>query len=156
MSSDELLCTRKNWNRVILEGRKPGQTIGIGCDDTREPLATVGKALFDDLRRVAEVLDSEAGNQQYQQVCDELVAAFDDPELTFSARILQAMKAEGIGSVGLRLAEQYRKILTEEALELLTAEQLAQEQKVSWQRQYELEASDTLSFDEFLKANGGN
>ncbi len=30
MSSDELLCTRKNWNRVILEGRKPGQTIGTG------------------------------------------------------------------------------------------------------------------------------
>ncbi|OMQ22218.1 glutamate--cysteine ligase [Serratia oryzae] len=155
MSSDELLCTRKNWNRVILEGRKPEQTIGIGCDDTREPLTTVGKALFDDLRRVAEVLDSEAGNHQYQQVCDQLVAAFDDPELTFSARILKAMKAEGIGRVGLGLAEQYRNMLMKEPLELLTEEQLAQEQKASWQRQHELEAGDTLSFDEFLKANGG-
>jgi gamma-glutamylcysteine synthetase len=28
MSSDELLCTRTNWNRVILEGRKPGLTLG--------------------------------------------------------------------------------------------------------------------------------
>ncbi|MGQ3520041.1 glutamate--cysteine ligase, partial [Acinetobacter baumannii] len=57
MTSDELLCTRKNWNRVILEGRKPGQTIGIGCGASHEPLEKVGKALFADLRRVAEVLD---------------------------------------------------------------------------------------------------
>ncbi|MEX0633630.1 hypothetical protein M8494_22730 [Serratia ureilytica] len=42
---------------------------------------------------MAEVLDGEAGDRQYQQVCDELVAAFDDPELTFSARILKAMQA---------------------------------------------------------------
>lgn len=59
MSSDELLCTRKNWNRVILEGRKPGQTIGIGCGASHEPLDKVGKALFADLRRVAEVLTAK-------------------------------------------------------------------------------------------------
>ncbi|HHQ6626916.1 TPA: glutamate--cysteine ligase [Serratia fonticola] len=155
MSSDELLCTRKNWNRVILEGRKPGQTIGIGCNDTREPLDKVGKALFDDLKRVAEVLDSEAGDRQYQQVCEQLVAAFDDPELTFSARILKKMKAQGTGNVGLELAEKYRKMLIEEPLELLTEEQLAQEQQASWQRQRDIEASDTLSFEQFLKENGG-
>ncbi|WP_329907353.1 glutamate--cysteine ligase [Serratia quinivorans] len=156
MSSDELLCTRKNWNRVILEGRKPGQTIGIGCDDSREPLAKVGKALFDDLRRVAEVLDSEAGDRQYQQVCDELVAAFDDPELTFSARILKAMKEEGTGRVGLQLAEQYRQMLIEEPLEILTEAELAKEQEASWQRQRNVEARDTLSFEEFLKQHGGS
>ncbi|KEY60986.1 glutamate--cysteine ligase [Serratia sp. DD3] len=155
MSSDELQCTRKNWNRVILEGRKPGQTIGIGCNDSRQPLDKVGKALFYDLKRVAEVLDNEAGNQQYQQVCEQLVATFDDPELTFSARILKMMKAEGIGRVGLDLAEQYRQILVSEPLEILTEAQLEQEQKSSWQRQYEIEAGDTLTFDEFLKANGG-
>ncbi len=32
MSSSELACTRVNWNRVILEGRKPGLTLGIGCE----------------------------------------------------------------------------------------------------------------------------
>ncbi len=39
MSSDELLCTRTNWNRVILEGRKPGLTLGIGCESAQFPLA---------------------------------------------------------------------------------------------------------------------
>ena len=52
MSSDELLCTRTNWNRVILEGRKPGLTLGIGCETAQFPLAKVGKDLFRDLKRV--------------------------------------------------------------------------------------------------------
>ncbi|NMP27885.1 glutamate--cysteine ligase [Rahnella sp. SAP-1] len=150
MNSDEILCTRKNWNRVILEGRKPDQTIGMGCHDARKPLKEVGKALFADLRRVAEVLDSQNGNQQYQQVCSELVAAFDDPELTYSARILKAMKAEGSGNLGLALAEKYRQMLSEEPLEVLTEQQLATEYHESWQRQRSLEANDKLSFEEYL------
>lgn len=155
MSSDDLQCALKNWNRVIMEGRKPGQTIGIGCDGSREPLKKVGKTLFNDLRRVAGVFDSEASNRQYQQVCDELVAVFDDPDLTFSARILKAMKEQGTGRVGLELAEQYRKMLNEESLEILNETELAKEQEASWQRQRDIEAGDTLSFEEFLKQNGG-
>ncbi|WP_127959710.1 glutamate--cysteine ligase [Serratia microhaemolytica] len=150
MSSAELLCARKNWNRVILEGRKPGQTIGLGCDDLREPLDKVGHALFDDLKRVAEVLDSSAGNTQYQQVCQQLVAAFDDPELTFSARLLNAMKNDGLGCVGLALAEQYRAMLINHPLEILSTAQFEQQQQASWQRQRDIEANDTLSFEQFL------
>ena len=41
----------ENWNRVVLEGRKPGQVIGVGCSDTEHLLVDVGKALFADLRR---------------------------------------------------------------------------------------------------------
>ena len=102
------------------------------------------------------MLDSEAGNRQYQQVCDELVAAFDDPELTFSARILKAMKAEGTGRVGLQLAEQYRQMLLEEPLEILNEAELDKEREASWQRQRDIEANDTLSFEAFLKQNGGS
>ncbi|WP_114195782.1 glutamate--cysteine ligase [Edaphovirga cremea] len=155
MSSDELVCTRHNWNRVILEGRKPGQTIGIGCETAREPLDKVGKALFADLRRVAEVLDSTNDNKQYQLVCDELVEAFDNPDLTYSARILQAMKESGLGNLGLALSEQYRRMLIDEPLEVLTEDQLSQEREASIQRQKELEASDTLSFEAFLARNAG-
>lgn len=99
MSSDELLCTRTNWNRVILEGRKPGLTLGIGCETAQFPLPKVGKDLFRDLKRVAQTLDSIHGGEEYQKVCDELVACFDNPELTFSARILRSMIDEGIGGL---------------------------------------------------------
>ncbi len=152
MSSDELLCTRENWNRVILEGRKPGLMLGIGCGEAQISLAEAGKTLFRDLRRVAETLDSQQGDRQYQEVCDRLVAAFDDPELTFSARILAIMKENGISGTGLALAEEYRQQLAEEPLEVLNASQFAQEAECSSRKQQEIEESDTLSFEDFLKS----
>jgi glutamate--cysteine ligase len=156
MNSDEIRCTRQNWNRVILEGRKPGQTIGIGCDDVRQPLDKVGKSLFADLARVAEVLDSQNGNREYQDVCRELVAAFDNPELTYSARILKEMKAEGQGNLGVKWADKYRQMLLDEPLEVLSEQELAQESEASRLRQRDLEANDKLSFEEYLATLAGN
>ncbi|MCW1873903.1 glutamate--cysteine ligase [Erwinia sp. INIA-01] len=154
MNSDELLCTRKNWNRVILEGRKPGQTIGMGCGDTEQPLVDVGKALFRDLQRVAETLDGQNGENHYQQVCERLVASFDDPDLTYSARFLQSLKENGIAGTGLALAEQYHQQLNEEPLEVLSTEQFAEEARRSQVSQQQIEESDTLSLEEFLKDKG--
>lgn len=150
MSSEELQCTRKNWNRVILEGRKPGQTIGMGCDSRQQPLAEVGRELFADLRRVAELLDKEQDEPCYQQVCDNLVAQFDDPESTFSGRLLKMMLEEGSGGVGLALAAHYRETLRKEPLEILTESQFTTESERSWQRQRQLESEDKQSFEEFL------
>lgn len=154
MSSAELACTRKNWNRVILEGRKPGQTIAMGREEAQHPLVDVGKALFSDLRRVAQTLDGQSGEHHYQEVCDRLVASFDDPDLTYSARFLQNLKANGIGGAGLALAEQYRQQLSEEPLEVLTEQQLSDEALRSKVSQQEIEESDTLSLDAFLKDKG--
>ena len=150
MSSDELLCTRKNWNRVILEGRKPGLTLGMGCETAQHPLNEVGNDLFRDLRRVAVALDGIAGDDEYQKVCDQLVACFDDPELTYSARILRSMIDNGIGGTGIALAEQYRAMLREEPLEALSEEDFEQEHDASWQRLREIEAADREPFDEWL------
>jgi len=155
MSADELLCSRKNWNRVVLEGRKPGQVIGVGCSDTEHLLVDVGKALFADLRRVAEVLDSNDGSTQYQQVCDQLVASFDDPELTYSARILQAIKEQGLTGAGVALAEQYRHLLCEEPLEILTEADFSRQAQESVLKQQQLEQSDTLDFASYLAGREG-
>lgn len=152
MDAAELQCTRKNWNRIILEGRKPGLTMGMGCETRQQPLADVGHALFNDLKRVAEVLDREHAQPYYQQVCDTLSACFDAPETTFSGRLLAQMKTQGCGSVGLALAEKYREQLCQEPLSVLTEAQFAAESERSWEKQRTLEAQDTLSFDEFLAA----
>ncbi|WP_039057104.1 glutamate--cysteine ligase [Enterobacter sp. Bisph1] len=150
MSSDELQCTRTNWNRVILEGRKPGLTLGMGCETAQFPLAQVGKDLFRDLKRVAQTLDGVYGGNEYATVCDQLVASFDDPELTFSARILRSMIDNGIGGTGKALGEQYRSQLREEPLEILQDADFIAEGKASLARQAEIEAGDTESFDALL------
>lgn len=150
MSSDELQCSRQNWNRVVLEGRKPDLKIAVGCGEAEYSLVEVGKTLFADLRRVAEALDSNQGTTEYQQVCDELVASFDDPELTYSARILKAMKETGVTGTGIALAEQYQQLLVNEPLDVLKPEDFARQAQASVAAQQQLEASDTLDFETYL------
>ncbi|CAQ85297.1 MULTISPECIES: glutamate--cysteine ligase [Photorhabdus] len=154
MSSDELDCCRKNWDRVILEGRKPGQVIGLGCGNVEEPLTKVGKKLFNDLKRVAVILDSCSGSQ-YRKVCEGLIAMFDDSSLTLSARVLEKMKTQGIGSFGLELADEYHQQLINEEYEVISDEQFAIERRASVERQDALEREDTISFDEYLKQQAG-
>ncbi len=153
MNHDELLSARKNWNTVILAGRKPGQTVNIGSG-SHEPLITVGKALLNDLRKLAVILDRE--NKRYQQVCDQLLAFFDDPGLTFSARILQEIQDEGFTFTGMKLAKRYRHMLQKEPLELLTEEQFSLNQALSWKKQHDIEANDTLSFEQYLRIHAAH
>ncbi|HBY5101987.1 TPA: glutamate--cysteine ligase, partial [Klebsiella pneumoniae] len=127
-----------------------GLTLGIGCESAQFPLAQVGKDLFRDLRRVAQTLDSIHGGQAYQQVCDELLACFDDPELTFSARILRSMIEEGIGGTGRALADRYRTQLREEPLEILSEDDFIAERDASVARQKKVEAEDSEPFEALL------
>lgn len=151
MSDKELFFARINWHCVILEGRRPGLMLIVDCDSsTEQPLTYISKLLFSDLQRVAETLDSNNGDSQYQQVCNQLVAGFDQPELTLSARLLEQMKKYGIGELGLFLANKYRHMLSQEPLEVLNESFLDDEQLYSWQRQHALELADTRSFEEFL------
>nr|CBX79664.1 gamma-glutamate-cysteine ligase [Erwinia amylovora ATCC BAA-2158] len=152
MNSAELACTRKNWDLVITEGRKPGLTLGMGCSETQYALVDLGKMLFNDLRRIAETLDSQGDNQLYQQVCDRLIASFDDPDLTCSARFLQMLKENGIEATGLALAGQYRAQLCAEPLEVLTGQRFSDEAQRSRFSQQETEESDKLSFEAFLQS----
>ena len=90
------------------------------------------------------------GGTEYQKVCDELVASFDNPELTFSARILRSMLDEGIGGTGKALAEQYRTMLREEPLEILSEEDFAKERDASRARQQQIEEADNEPFEALL------
>ncbi|MBD2806631.1 glutamate--cysteine ligase [Xenorhabdus szentirmaii] len=155
MEKEELDCCRQNWNKVILDGRKPGLHIGIGCGAEQQPLKVVGQELFRDLSRLAEILDACSGTE-YQAVCKELVAMFDDPSLTFSARTLGQMKEHGIGGFGLELADKYHQELLGEPYSILNDEKFSAERHASVSRQHSLEQKDDMSFEEYLKLHAGS
>ncbi|CDG22136.1 Glutamate--cysteine ligase [Xenorhabdus poinarii G6] len=155
MGSAELECCRGNWNKVILEGRKPGLSIDLGGGVEPQSLKVVGRELFRDLGRVAEVLDTCSGTQ-YQSVCKELVNMFEDPTLTFSARVLEKMKSQGVGHFGLALANQYHNELTEEHYSILDDERFSVEREASISRQHHIEQQDSMSFEEYLKIHAGS
>ncbi|MXP56705.1 glutamate--cysteine ligase [Pantoea sp. Mhis] len=150
MTVDELLCIRKNWNRVVLEGRKPGQIITIGCNATEYMLVDVGKALFIDLRKSAEILDKHQGDTQYQRICDKLVMLFDNPDLTNSARILQLLKKNSMTNIGLAFAQQYHQQLSTEQPEIITIDNFNKQVNKSLIAQQTLELNDQIDFDNYL------
>ena len=146
--------TQDNWETAgaIAGGAAAvaGLTLGIGCETAQFPLTKVGKDLFRDLKRVARTMDSIDGGDAYQQICDQLVACFDNPELTFSARSLRSMIDQGIGGTGRSLSAEYREMLIQEPLEILSEADFVAEREASVVRQKEVEAADTESFEAFL------
>ncbi|WWP00762.1 MAG: glutamate--cysteine ligase [Candidatus Dasytiphilus stammeri] len=151
MNKNELIGIRQTWNQVILDGRRPGKKINIyGNNIINIPLANVGKALFRDLRLMADIIDSNNGNDSYQDTCNKLVALFDYPKLTYSAKILKLMMEQGIKKTGMILSERYHKILVNEAFEIITPYKFAKEATSSCLKQAEIEAQDTISFANFL------
>ncbi|UDG81366.1 Glutamate--cysteine ligase [Candidatus Profftia lariciata] len=154
INNDELLCIRKNWDRIILEGRKPGQTICIHYNNSFELLVKIGKDLFTSLQRVAKVLDNIYGGNKYYQVCTMLLVSFDDITLTYSAKILEKITKKGFIQFGTELSEMYYQELKTRVLSVQRKQELQQKVKDSIKYQSYMEAkdslSDAISFEEYL------
>ena len=155
MSAEELLCTRGNWNRVVMEGRKPGLKLSAGCGEQIYSLKDAGQQMFAGLQRIAQVLDAPDGDDAYQQVCRRLSESLADPEKTYSAKILQEMQGQGLAAAGTQLADKYRQMLLQEPLEVLTEEEFRRQAQESFAAQAKIEAADTLSFEDYLAGREG-
>ncbi len=95
MDGCELACWRDNWRKVVLEGRKPGLELQIGCHGEVLTLQAWAKRVFADLRVIAETMDAALGGDAYQAVCAKLETWIENPELTLSAQILAEIKQHG-------------------------------------------------------------
>ncbi len=151
MTDCELECWRDNWNKVVMEGRKPGLTLQIGCHGEQLTQAEWGRRVFDDLGKLAVVMDQAYGCDKYQAVCKELVTWFDQPEKTLSARLLNDILAkESIGKVGLAIAaENAERFAGGDYIEFSDA-QFREEAIASEKRQQEIEQGDSVSLDQYL------
>ncbi|VFP83219.1 glutamate--cysteine ligase [Candidatus Erwinia haradaeae] len=142
IDSIELACTHKNWNLIITEGRKFGQTINMEDGQTKYPVSDIGHHLLHDLNRIAKTLDSLSEKPRYQNVCQRLKASFNNPNLTYSARLLHTLKSHGLERTGLALAAKYRTQLSQEELEIVDKNQFTNEARRSKIRQKQIELRD--------------
>ncbi|MFP3014117.1 MAG: glutamate--cysteine ligase [Arsenophonus sp.] len=152
MDEKELNYYRMNWNKVILEGRKPGQIIGIGFGKSMKPLKEIGHALFDDLIKVANILDID-GNTRYKEICYKSIEMFENPDLTYSGQILSKMIEQSIDQFGLQLAKKYYQELRSEPYEVIASSEFDNVRKASIYKQLSIEKSDKISFKSYLKSH---
>jgi len=82
MNSEELFFLYSNWNQIILEGRKPGLMLDIYYQNTKykQSLISFGRLLFNELQKLAEILDIYNNENQYQKTCDKLIINCEYPK----------------------------------------------------------------------------
>jgi glutamate--cysteine ligase len=152
MDNCELECWRDNWRKVVLEGRKPGLELQIGCHGEKLTLAEWAKRVFSDLTLIAEQMDKANGDTAYQEVCQQLADWIDHPEKTLSAQILeQTRELGGLGKVGRYLGEKYQEANLQHVYQTYSSSIMEQEVSRSLAAQQAIEQQDTQSFDEFLQ-----
>ncbi|PPI86378.1 glutamate--cysteine ligase [Candidatus Pantoea edessiphila] len=150
MNFKELYYNNKNWKIVTLEGRKPNQKIYIGDNNKKYSLVETGKKIFNDLYKIAEILDKNENNMQYQKTCNTLFLYFDNPELTYSARILDLIKKEGIIKTGISLSKKYHSFFCSKSLKILKEEDFRIKAENSIIEQQKIENSDSLDFENYI------
>ncbi len=151
MDGCELACWRDNWRKVVLEGRKPGLELQIGCHGEVLTLQAWAKRVFADLRVIAETMDAALGGDAYQAVCAKLETWIENPELTLSAQILAEIKQHGgLGKTGCALGNEYRAVNLQHQYQFYSQDEMEQEVRRSTQAQADIEAKETLNFDAYL------
>jgi glutamate--cysteine ligase len=103
---------------------------------------------------VAELIDRGSERDDYVQAVNAQIALVEDPELTPSARILQDLQDKNSGFFHYALDaanshQQYFATLEQEDSRWLKL--FADEAIESLQHQAEIEAADSISFDEYLR-----
>lgn len=144
--------TSDNEITVAHEGRRPG--LKLVANGSRRLLQQWGLEVCDRMRPVAELMDSESGNDLYRNVLDAQIEKFRHPEACPSAQLLQAMHDSDASFVAFaeRQARRFR--------EAFISRPLAQEQQTQFDRvaaqslrdQAEIEANDTLTLDAYINA----
>ena len=151
LSADEIDAIDMNFIEVAHRGRAPG--VKLYRDNQTISLNTWALSLCDAMQGVAALLDAAHANQHYTDSLEAQRACVLDPALTPSARVLQEMRASG---------EEYFHFARRKAQEhqaYFRSRELADERnryfmklaKDSLEKQKQIEAADTLPFDEFLQ-----
>ncbi|MDP5293012.1 glutamate--cysteine ligase [Oceanimonas sp. CHS3-5] len=156
LEEDEIALNRRNFTKVVLEGRKPGLMLERFGDESMS-LAELGERYFAELADVASLLDACCGRGCYGKAHEQQLAAMRDPGLTLSARVLNELKQRDtdILPFGLELSRRYSDHFNLARPRYWDDNYFDEEGARSQARQRKLEESDAVSFDDFLKAYFG-
>jgi glutamate--cysteine ligase len=139
-----------NFARTVKEGRLPGLTLQRG--DAAIALADWGLELLDRIAAAAELLDQQRGDASHATALAAQRAKLHDPELTPSAKVLRAIRANG-GSFEAFALEQSRTHAAQFRAQPPSADEAAfftNLARESLAEQARMEREQSGNFDEFI------
>ncbi|TRY29423.1 glutamate--cysteine ligase [Aliiglaciecola sp. M165] len=150
MNAEQFAQTEKNLNAVVVNGRDPELKLDNG--DQQLSIPQWSKVLFDEMREVAQVLDSANDNKSYSAALERQWDKVVDPTKTPSALVLKTLLEQGKdnGAFGVELAEMYRVQLMENDYAMFSQEVFEEQAKSSLALQQQKELEGVESFDQFI------
>ena len=139
-----------NLKAVVNRGREPGLQLQTRNGDRK--LTDWGNDLLDGIEKIAILFDRAYGGEHYQRICHQQRQKLIDPELTPSAKILADMREQKIPffRFAMNLAQQHGEYFRQRPLADSDLAYFEQHTAQSQQRQADIEAADTLGFDDYL------
>jgi len=142
----------QNELEVAHNGRAPG--LKLRRDAKCVALKDWAGEICEQMHGVCELLDRGYDNTPYVDALREQMAKVDDAELTPSAQMLRIMreKGEGFYHFARRMSHEHYEYFRQVELSNERRAFFIQEAQASLEKQAQIEAADTLSFDEYLQA----
>jgi glutamate--cysteine ligase len=149
--SERTEAINRNQARVTRRGRDP--KLRLEDDGRFRPLKDWAMEIIEAMYPIARLLDRYTGGHEYADIIDAQALAVDDPDRTPSARILEEMRAneESFFEFAMRMSQQHRRYFLNRRLPPEVLERFNELAVRSLAMQIEIEQSDTLPFDEFLR-----
>jgi glutamate--cysteine ligase len=149
---EEIACVSRNQECVAQRGREPGLKLGCGTGD--RALREWGEKLLAECAPVAAALDAALGGSLYREAHARQVEVLHDPALTPSARVLVEMQRKHNGSYTefvRELSGRHRATLMARGFPAAEQERFARLAAESLDEQKQIEAGDSLPFEEYRK-----
>jgi glutamate--cysteine ligase len=146
----ESLVNNANQLDVAHKGRQPDLTLNRQGEQVL--LKDWANDIILSMQPVCEILDADTPDKPYSRAIEQQLAVVQNPELTPSAKILKGMREDDqpFGCFGLNISRQHKHYFEHNKLDHAMTQQFDEMATASYQKQQAIEASDTLSFDQFL------
>ena len=141
---------QENKRRIVDNGRHPSVRL---IHDNRE-ISKVRWAteLFSELTLVAELLDKSSATKNYSNTIERLSTWIEQPDLTFSGRIVDEIKQrdDGFFALAMDYSKQHADYFKQANLAEETKKCFENEARESHLKQKQMEANEDQSFEDFL------
>ena len=147
---EEQAMQAANLKSVVNRGREPGLTLSTPAG--KAPLDELAYDLLEQLEAVVTLLDEAHSGTAYSEALQAQRKKVEDPEATPSARVLREMRERDLPFFRLAMSysQQWGEHFRSRELSAEVQNRLSDEATQSLKRQQELEASEDISFEDYL------
>ncbi|MBV2128867.1 glutamate--cysteine ligase [Arsukibacterium indicum] len=150
LSDEQQTVTEQNLRKVVTDGRRIN--LELVQDGSNRLMLDWAEQIFADMMPIANWLDEAYQSTGYQAALKQYYLCLLDPAQTFSGKLLNQLLStqQDNGLFMLAKAEQYREQLLNEDYQHYTAEDFAAAVTESVAKQQQIEAADSMSFDDYI------